>query len=211
MLVKLASGDAAGFRTVMSQLVASQVEPESVEWSQLVAEPGPGRQARARSTSAAAAIIPRAFLRLTDLVVLHKDAGRFDLLYRLLWRIIREPGLKDDPSDPDMVRATRMAQAVRRDLYRLRGALRFEAVTHEGHEIACAWTEPVHRLTESLGLWCAQKDPRRHFVLASWEMTLEGAHGQLHYHGALPAEPQGDDAWQACLHGLHAQQALQTR
>lgn len=204
MLVKLASGDADGFRAVIGQLLAGQVEPDAIEWSALVVPPGPGRGPRARSTPAAAAIIPRAFLRLTDLVVLHKDPARFHLLYRLLWRMVQEPGLKGDASDPEMQRAQRMAQAVRRDLYRLRGALRFCAVPHGTDDCACAWIEPVHRLTESLGQWCLQKEPARAFVLASWEMTLEGSGGQLRYHPALAAAPRCEGDWQACLRALPA-------
>jgi probable DNA metabolism protein len=204
MLVKLASGDTAGFRSAMRDLLAHRVEPESIEWCPVVAATGPGREARARSSPAAAAIIPRSFMRLTDLVVLHSDPTRFELLYRLLWRMIHEPMLKDDPGDPDMVRAQRMAQAVRRDLYRLRSALRFEAVDVDGQEIGCAWTEPVHRLTESLGLWCAQKEPRRSWVLASWEMTLQIRAGELHYHPALAERPQDARAWQGCLRQLQA-------
>jgi len=204
MQVKLASGDAAGFRVVMGQLLAGQVEPDTIEWSPLVAPPGPGRGPKARSTAAAAAIIPRAFLRLVDLVVLHKDPARFDLLYRLLWRMVREPGLKSDPSDAEMLQAQRMAQAVRRDLYRLRGALQFCAVHHGEHDCACAWVEPVHRLTESLGFWCLQTEPARNFLLASWEMTLQGGAGRLRYHPPLPKQPQDVGDWEACLQTLPA-------
>ncbi len=43
----------------------------------------------------------------------HRDQDRFALLYRLLWRLVHEPGLRHDPADPDMVRAHHMAHAVR--------------------------------------------------------------------------------------------------
>jgi DNA polymerase len=41
---------------------------------------------------AARAIIPQSFIRMSELVVLHRDADRFDLLYRSLWRLVYEPG-----------------------------------------------------------------------------------------------------------------------
>jgi DNA polymerase len=59
--------------------------------------------------------VPAGFLALCEDVVRHRDPGRFDLLYRLLWRLQHEPGLREDRHDPDRVAAREMAQAVRRD------------------------------------------------------------------------------------------------
>jgi hypothetical protein len=54
---------------------------------------------------AARAIIPQSFVRMSELVVLHRDPLRFDLLYRSLWRLVYEPELKHDFADADLARA----------------------------------------------------------------------------------------------------------
>ncbi|QJW84223.1 hypothetical protein HK414_11380 [Ramlibacter terrae] len=42
--------------------------------------------------------------------MLHRDEIRFDLLYRLLWRLVHEPHLVNGNTDPDMALAQRMGQ-----------------------------------------------------------------------------------------------------
>src|SRR5438132_1509010 len=96
--------DLAGFRAESRQLLAHQVPPEQVTWfasapvgAELYAQPPPASDSRPRSVArAATAIVPASFLRLCESVVLHRDPGRFALLYRLLWRLVHEPGLRND-------------------------------------------------------------------------------------------------------------------
>ena len=60
---------------------------------------------------------PAAFLPLSESVVLHRDPDRFGLLYRLLWRLQVEPGLRADliliEGDPlTDIRATRRIRRI---------------------------------------------------------------------------------------------------
>src|SRR5206468_3752106 len=77
---------------------------------------------------AASAIVPASFMRLCEVVVLHHDPDRFALLYRLLWRLVHEPSLRNDPIDADMLHAHQMGQAVRRDIHKMKTLLKFREI-----------------------------------------------------------------------------------
>src|SRR5688572_16956525 len=104
--VMLASAiDLDGFRRACRRLWAEQVEPSCVTWHTAedaeadlfetaagAPEEAPGRE----RAEVAPVHAPAAFLPLAQSVVLHHDAGRFGLLYRLLWRLQVEPALRGD-------------------------------------------------------------------------------------------------------------------
>ncbi|MCZ7009873.1 hypothetical protein, partial [Salmonella enterica] len=46
--------------------------------------------------------VPREFVELAQAVVCHRDSGRFDLLYRLLLRLQREPTLLHVVTDDEV-------------------------------------------------------------------------------------------------------------
>ena len=84
--------DVAGFHSEATRLLAQLVPPDHVQWSAAPAqgvgeEPLDGERA-AIHNRAARAIIPQSFVRMSELVVLHRDPQRFDLLYRALWRLV---------------------------------------------------------------------------------------------------------------------------
>ncbi|MEO7242020.1 MAG: UdgX family uracil-DNA binding protein [Variovorax sp.] len=91
------------------------------------------------------------FLRLCETVMLHRDPGRFALLYRLLWRLAREADLRHDPLDADRVQAQHMAQAVRRDLHKMKAFVRFRQVVRPDapEPLHVAWFEPEHHIVEA--------------------------------------------------------------
>lgn len=72
--------------------------------------------------------VPPFFVPLCERALLHADPGRFGLLYRLLWRLVHEPGLRHDPLDADRMHAEQMARAVRRDMHKMTAFVRFRPV-----------------------------------------------------------------------------------
>src|SRR3954449_12924808 len=80
-----------GWRAPARRLAAAGTAPEAVAWR--VGEAGqPGLfdgVAPEAGEGGAALKVPLRFLLLAKRVVLHADPGRFDLLYRLLWRLTR--------------------------------------------------------------------------------------------------------------------------
>ncbi|MEP6791721.1 MAG: TIGR03915 family putative DNA repair protein, partial [Ramlibacter sp.] len=171
--------DLAGFREEARSLLAHQVPPEEVHWqtaenADLFADAAPmeGKAAGQHVPRAASAIVPASFLRLCEVVVLHSDPQRFALLYRLLWRLVHEPGLRNDPVDADMLAAQQLAQAVKRDLHKMKAFLRFREVqdaAHPGSPLHVAWFEPTHHIVEAAAPWFA-----RRFAQLRWAILTPG-------------------------------------
>ncbi len=104
--------------------------------------------------------INRSFLDLARLAGSHTDPGRFDTLYRLLWRIYQgERNLLCDTLDPLVNRANQFAKQVGRDRHKMRAFVRFREITlqdinthHGRYEIQgketstfyAAWFEPEY-------------------------------------------------------------------
>jgi uracil-DNA glycosylase family protein len=108
--------DFEGFRLACRALWAAQVEPGQVDWrvaSSGASGPGDVALDALPSSSAPALHVPPRFMPLCQSAILHRDPGRFALLYRLLWRLQVEPALRHDPADVDWLALEAMARAVR--------------------------------------------------------------------------------------------------
>ncbi|TWO71093.1 DUF4130 domain-containing protein [Caenimonas sedimenti] len=202
--------DLAGFRDEATHLLARQVRPEEVVWSlhpvagDQYLQPALASASRPRNVArAATAIVPASFLRLSEFVVLHQDPERFALLYRLLWRLVHEPGLRNDAADPDMLHAQHMAHAVRRDVHKMKSNLRFIALApdEQGECLQVAWYEPTHHVVETVAPWYAKRSVAAHWAIFTPERSVRCDAGQLIYAPGIPAarapgEMAPDALWQ---------------
>ncbi len=186
--------DFAGFRAACRALWAAQAEPESVDWrtaddaeGDLFCDPAaqPGEVASSRAgapggaTETSSLRIPPRLMPAIESAALHRDPGRFALLYRLVWRLQSEPHLRGDALDADVVHVQQMAQAVRRDMHKMKAFVRFRTVEEDARLGPLATTLP-HDITESLATYDAN---------AAAEVEAEGDLG-----AEAPAAPQGDGA-----------------
>jgi probable DNA metabolism protein len=177
--------DLAGFRFEARQLLAHQVPPEAVQWQlQTPADqysvPQSPQSSRPRHVArAATAIVPASFTRLCEFVVLHRDSARFALLYRLLWRLVHEPGLRNDPLDPDMLQAQHMAHAVRRDIHKMKANLRMRMVRSGELELQVGCYEPTHHVVEAVGPWFAKRSPTPHWAIFTPDRSVRWGQGRL--------------------------------
>jgi len=204
--------DLLGFREEARALLSQQVPPEAVQWataqaqnSDQFADPVALADNRPRGVpKAASAIVPASFLRLCEVVVLHSDPDRFALLYRLLWRLVHEPGLRNDPIDPDMLHAHQMGQSVRRDLHKMKAFLRFHPINDGQREaLQVAWFEPAHHIVEAVAPWFAKRSPEMRWAIFTPERSVECDGKQLHFAPGLPRSqaPGGeapDHEWLTC-------------
>lgn len=188
MEARLASEtDLAGFREEARSLLAHQVPPDQVDWltahnSDQFAEVVPSDSKGSRHVPRAAmAIVPASFLRLCEIVVLHRDPERFALLYRLLWRLVHEPGLRSDPIDADMLTAQQMGQAVRRDLHKMKAFLRLRPVAgadDDGDEpLQLAWFEPTHHIVEAAAPWFVRRFAQQRWAILTPERSARWTPG----------------------------------
>jgi DNA polymerase len=141
--------DFAGWRDAARRLVLNEVSPEIVMW-----QVGEGTDLFAAETPlpetppGATLNVPREFLDRAETAICHSDPVRFALLYRILFRLRREPHLTKDASDPDTMRLAALAKAVRRDIHKMRAFVRFVRVGQGSEERYVAWFEPEHHIVE---------------------------------------------------------------
>lgn len=142
--------DFPAWRNAARGLLGAGIVPERAEWR--VADDAPGLFAEAPAPGPADTPfhVPRAFIELAEIAIRHRDAERFALLYRLLWRVTHgEPALMQMATDPGIVRLAAMAKSVRRDAHKMHAFLRFRQVETAAGLRHFAWFEPDHHIEEA--------------------------------------------------------------
>lgn len=91
----------------------------------LFAAPSSSSSSASSSAGSSSVNVPRRFLELARLVCCHTDEARFDLLYRLLWRLQHQRALLDDAADVDVNAVRRLEMAVHRDIHKMYAFVRF--------------------------------------------------------------------------------------
>lgn len=143
--------DFAAWRNAARGLLGASVAPDQAEWRVAGDAPGLfGQDAAPPAASRTAFHVPRAFVELAEIAIRHRDAERFALLYRVLWRVTHgEAALMQVATDADVVRLSAMAKSVRRDAHKMHAFLRFRQVETEAGMRHIAWFEPDHHIEEA--------------------------------------------------------------
>ncbi|MCI3952709.1 MAG: uracil-DNA glycosylase [Burkholderiales bacterium] len=169
--------DFEDWRGTARRLLADGVSPDRAGWSD-VTQPtlfGTTPAIGDIADAAPAATVPKEFLQLLRTVALHRDPRRWDLMYRLLWRLQREGrDLLADAADPTLILARRFSHDVRRDLHKMHAFVRFRELPplqEDGAPRYAAWYEP-----QQLILREGAKFFVRRFANMNWTIvTPEGA------------------------------------
>ncbi|MDB5966933.1 MAG: hypothetical protein JWQ72_3433 [Polaromonas sp.] len=205
--------DLEGFRRASRALLAQNILPEQVSWhssdspsQDLFAEADTPAAAYAAGFGDAPAInVPPDFVTLFGSVVLHRDPGRFGLLYRILWRLAHEPGLRHDPLDADRMAAQHLAQAVHRDMHKMKAFVRFRTVqddifTSHPEEglLHVAWFEPEHHIVEAVAPFFARRFTQMRWAVLTPERSAQWDGAQLQFGpGASKSDAPPPDAGEA--------------
>lgn len=144
--------------------------------------------------------VPKAFVELAQEVILHRSDDRFDLLYRLLWRLGDEPDLMKVVTDIDVADAMERAKNVSRAGHKMKAFVRFRQAGDEAGERWVAWFEPAHRVLERTAPFFV-----RRFTSMRWSiLTPDGsaawdgaalAFGPAGTRDMAPAEDEIEDFW----------------
>lgn len=151
-------GDSAEWRDAARTLLLAGVQPRAVDWQIASPDGGAGGLFEPAQTpfeglvsetvsARPAPSVPRAFLELAEAVLCHSDPARFDLLYRLLWRLQENRDLLGIRADADVAMADRMMKNIRRDSHKMKAFVRFKEVEKPEGETRrrfVAWFEPDH-------------------------------------------------------------------
>jgi DNA polymerase len=166
--------DFEAWRETARRLLAADVRPEQVIWAEAGAEnPLVPLAAAVKDDEgvgdgfAAALSVPRSFVETAWLVACHRDAGRWPLLYRVLWRLTHgEKHLLDLASDEDVVRLGEMERQVRFDRHKMTAFVRFRKVIgDDGRECFVARYRPEHFVVRFAAPFFA-----RRFAVLDWSI-----------------------------------------
>ena len=131
-------------------LLAAGVGPEQAEWDDGVQRPMfDVKEVSATAVEPGQFRISSGLYELLETAACHRDARRWPVMYRLLWRTTHgEPRLVDDAADDDVRDVTQMACAVRLDSHKMTAFVRFRELRGNGGDDSTwiAWYEPVHRI-----------------------------------------------------------------
>ncbi|HSF13333.1 MAG TPA: UdgX family uracil-DNA binding protein [Erythrobacter sp.] len=207
-----AHDDFAVWRERARGLIQCDVPPDRISWIEpggtgdLFAAEGPARSEKRLPMPPADAPTVRAsqrFLTIARSAALHSDPARFGLLYRVLWRLQRNPRLMEDKADPEVRRIEELAKSVRRDAHKMHAFVRFREVEEEdGTPHFVAWFEPDHHIVRAEAAFFM-----RRFANMRWSILTP--RGSIHWDGEVMCEgpparredaPDGDpveDLWRS--------------
>jgi probable DNA metabolism protein len=148
--------DFAEWRLAARGLLLKGVQPDDVVWEDpasdvdLLAEP---EDRPVDVVHRAVGVVPPRFLELAEAAICHREAIRFSLCYRLLFRLQKDRELIAVRSDPDVSKLYRLAGEVRRDSHKMKAFVRFR----EDTEQYVAWFEPDHYVVERTAPFFARR------------------------------------------------------
>ncbi len=200
-----ALNDFEEWRAAARALLLEGVPPEAVNWR----EPGAAgdlfgsEDAPTLVTERRVGTVPERFLELGAAGICHSDPERFGLLYRLLWRLLRDRDLLQVRSDPDVGRLDRRVSAVRRDSHKMKAFVRFRSVpAQNGEEQFLAWFEPEHYVVERVAPFFARRFAGMQWGIVTPYRSVRWDGDALSFgpggsRDDVPAEDAMEDAWRA--------------
>lgn len=184
-------------------LLASQVAPDHIVWSDRH-EPSlfeSAAQAAPTPHAAATLRVSPELIQLLELVALYRAPSRWELMYRLAWRVAHENRrLLEDAADPQVRTAQEMAKSVRRDIHKMHAFVRFRKVEEAGRERYVSWFEPDHLVLERAARFFARRFGSMDWMIATPDGTALWDQRALRFVDVPRREdlPRGDDlesAW----------------
>ncbi len=162
--------------------------------------------------------VPKSFLESAEVAAVHRDPERWNLLYRLLYRLQTQPDLLKIEVDSDVGRLRSLVQQVRRDLHKMHAFVRFrkveadpmdEANPFTGHlagaageasksrEHFVAWYQPDHRILSLAAPFFAERFAGMQWTILTPDdsVSWDPAAKQLAFGPGVPREqaPASDE------------------
>ncbi len=137
--------------------------------------------------------VPKPFVDLAETVICHRSPARFDLLYRLLFRLRDEPDLLNLSTDADVAQARHLAREVDKAGHKMKAFLRFRLV-EETPETYAAWFEPPHRVVARTAPFFAARFANLNFSILTPDACAHWDGAALTFTDgvARPLEPMDD-------------------
>jgi len=209
------------WRARARELLARRIPPDEVLWSDNAQEAGLFAPMDVAAPHGAVPRVPPAFLDLARSIAAHRDARRWGVLYRLLWRLTHggERHLLAVATDHDVRQLEQWRKAVSRDIHKMHAFVRFRRVGVDeatGREQFAAWFEPEHRI----GRLAAGFFEKR---FAGMDWSILTPHECVHWDGqalhfspgvsrhAAPDDDALDDLWRTYYRSIFNPARLKVR
>ena len=207
------------WRDAAREALLRGVAPPQLDWlegSDTSLLDAPAVQQAPILADAGAPNVPRDFLELAATCLCHRDPQRLALLYRLLWRIAHgERSVLSNPADADVLRATALAQAVRRDTHKMKAFVRFREVPGQPDAFIARF-EPQHHIVDRVAPFFARRftGMRWAILTPSRSVAWDGqalAFGPGARREDAPAEDARESLWQTYYASIFNPARLNTR
>jgi probable DNA metabolism protein len=148
-----------------------------------------------------AGAVPREFLELAAAAGCFRDGERWNLLYRVLWRLTHgEKHLLSDHVDNDVRRLRMMEKSVRRDMHKMRAFVRFREVHTEDGPEYIAWHRPDHWIVEANAPFFVRRFGSMRWAILTPDESAYWDGEELCFgpgvpRSAAPADDQLEDLW----------------
>ncbi|MFN3578865.1 MAG: TIGR03915 family putative DNA repair protein [Pseudomonas sp.] len=192
MRVLCCNDDFECWRAQARELLAQNVPPHAVVWEDesipqlFAAEQLPVYGGPLQKLS-----VPAALLAQLKSAARYRTAGRWNLLYRILWRVVKGERQAMLAGDPDGSELQRRIKAASREAHHLHAFLRFHPLPGDSDLDYVAWHEPAHDILASASMHFAERLGRQRWLIATPLDAVWYDGQQLHYRQPCPAD------WQA--------------
>ena len=194
-------GSVAAWRAQVRQLAAQGIAPEAVRWSVGAAEPDLLAQTAVATVPPIPLALPRVAVEGIETALHHSDPQRFARAHALVLRLSRKELRWGDRSDPALRRLLDQERAVRREVHKMHGFVRFREVTPPGanRRAFAAWFEPEHPIVELAAPFFARRFGDMDWLIATPGLTASCEGGDLRFAetGCRPVPPADatEDLW----------------
>lgn len=184
-------------------LLANGVAPADVAWQTSNDQPSlfagvsaPATETRPQVCAQRAnpIAVPRRFIDLARHVGCHRDPSRWQILYRVLWRIVHEqPALLSIVTDEEIHKLLQMQKAVTRDMHKMKAFVRFRKIDDDP-ETFVAWHRPDHKIVSLVAPFFARRFKTMNWTILTPDKSATWDGSNLHYGPGVCADeaPQSD-------------------
>lgn len=178
------------WRSIARSLLMARVPPDEVLFYDSPSEPTLFDEGRSDQSAggliapqeSAVVKVPASFLELARIVGFHRDPDRFQLLYRVLWRLTsNQPHLLDVVTDDDIHRLRQMEKAVLRDEHKMQAFVRFRKLVTGDSEQFVAWHRPDHRVLRLVAPFFSRRFPAMNWSILTPDESVWWDQQELRY------------------------------
>lgn len=136
-------GSFDAWRVQARDLASKKILPESINWNSQ--ELSFGNLYPANSSGRHSLKVPKDFIDLAKTLSYARAKYKWDLLYRILYRLnFENANLLHISVDSDIRQAQLLQKSIKRDIHKMHAFVRFKKVSANDHEQYVAWHNPEH-------------------------------------------------------------------